>query len=354
MANPFSDPKDSTTIHLSTLSIVKILAVLAVLTFFYLVWDIVVLLFVSLVFAASLGPSIDWLERKRVPRGAGILLIYVALVFVLSLVIVLLIPPITEQIDQLAATFPFYYERLMSLFGNLQIQSDFSEAFQSNLRSVGQTLSSYTGSVVATLSGIFGGLTTLILVLVLTFYFSASKDGLRHFIRSVTPATHQKYVENMFLRIQDKLGLWLRGQLLLSGIIFAVTWIGLLALGVKYSLVLALIAGITEVIPFLGPIIGAIPAVILAFLQSPIKALLVVILYLVIQQLEGNIIVPKVMQRAVGLNPIVVIVVILLGAKLAGVLGAILSIPVAVAVMTIAGDWFGVLVEEVRGEKEKA
>ena len=354
MANPFSDPKDSATIHISTLSIVKILAVLAVLTFFYLVWDIVVLLFVSLVFAASLGPSIDWLERKRVPRGAGILLIYVALVFVLSLVIVLLIPPITEQIDQLAATFPFYYERLMSLFGNLQIQSDFSEAFQSNLRSVGQTLSSYTGSVVATLSGIFGGLTTLILVLVLTFYFSASKDGLRHFIRSVTPATHQKYVENMFLRIQDKLGLWLRGQLLLSGIIFAVTWIGLLALGVKYSLVLALIAGITEVIPFLGPIIGAIPAVILAFLQSPIKALLVVILYLVIQQLEGNIIVPKVMQRAVGLNPIVVIVVILLGAKLAGVLGAILSIPVAVAVMTIAGDWFGVLVEEVRGEKEKA
>jgi len=353
MANPFSDPKDSTTIHISTLSIIKILAVLAVLTFFYLVWDIVVLLFVSIVFAASLGPSIDWLEKKRVPRGAGILLIYVAIVFVLSLVIVLLIPPITEQIDQLAATFPFYYERIMQLFGNLQIQSDFSEAFQSNLRSIGETLSSYTGSVVATLSGIFGGLTTLILVLVLTFYFSASKDGLKHFIRSVTPASHQKYVESMFVRIQDKLGLWLRGQLLLSGIIFAVTWIGLLALGVKYSLVLALIAGITEVIPFLGPIIGAIPAVILAFLQSPLKALLVVILYLVIQQLEGNIIVPKVMQRAVGLNPIVVIVVILLGAKLAGILGVILSIPVAVAVMTIAGDWFGVMVEEIRGEKEK-
>ncbi len=336
------------------MSIVKILAVLAVLTFFYLVWDIVVLLFVSLVFAASLGPSIDWLEKKRVPRGAGILLIYVALMFVLSLVIVLIIPPITEQIDQLAATFPFYYERLINLFGNLQIQSDFGQAFQSNLRSVGATLSSYTGSVVATLSGIFGGLTTLILVLVLTFYFSASKNGLKHFIRSVTPAAHQKYVESMFVRIQDKLGLWLRGQLLLSGIIFAVTWIGLLVLGVKYSLVLALIAGITEVIPFLGPIIGAIPAVILAFLQSPLKALLVVILYLVIQQLEGNIIVPKVMQRAVGLNPIVVIVVILLGAKLAGVLGAILAIPVAVAVMTIAGDWFGVLVEEVRGDKQKA
>ncbi|MBI2636795.1 MAG: AI-2E family transporter [Parcubacteria group bacterium] len=351
MANPFSDPKDSVTIHISTLSILKVLAVFAALAFLYLVWDIVVLLFISLVFAASLGPSIDWLERKRVPRGAGILLIYAALVFILSLVVVLIIPPITEQIDQLAATFPFYYERFLNLFGNLQLQSDFSQAFQSNLRSIGATLSSYTGSVVATLSGIFGGLTTLILVLVLTFYFSVRKDGLKHFIRSVTPASHQKYVENVFIRIQDKLGLWLRGQLLLSGIIFVVTWIGLMALGVKYALVLALIAGITEVIPFLGPIIGAIPAVLLAFLQSPVLALLVVVLYLVIQQLEGNVIVPKVMQRAVGLNPIIVIVVILLGAKLAGILGAILSIPVAVAVVTIAGDWFGVLVEEVRGEK---
>jgi predicted PurR-regulated permease PerM len=156
---------------------------------------------------------------------------------------------------------------------------------------------------------------------------------------------------NMFVRVQDKLGLWLRAQLLLSGIIFLVTWIGLLILGVKYSLVLALIAGITEVIPFIGPIIGAIPAVLLAFLQSPIKALLVLILYLVIQQLEGNILVPKVMQKTVGLNPIVVIVVILLGAKIAGVLGALLSIPVAVAIMTIAGDWFGVVAEEVRAKK---
>jgi len=351
MANPFSDPKDSLTIHISTLSILKILAVFAVLMFFYLVWDIIVLLFVSLVIAASLGPAIDWLENKRIPRAGGIFLIYVVLMLVLSLVVVLIIPPITDQIDQLATIFPFYYERLVGLFGNLQIGSDFGQAFQSNLRSVGETLSSYTGSVVTTLSGIFGGLATMVVALVLTFYFSVRKDGLKLFLRAVTPASHQKYVENIFVRIQDKLGLWLRGQLLLSGIIFVVTWIGLSVLGVKYALVLALIAGITEVIPFLGPLIGAIPAVILAFLQSPTKALLVVILYLVIQQLEASIIVPKVMQRAVGLNPIVVIVVLLLGAKLAGVLGAILSIPVAVAVMTIAGDWFGVVVDEMRGEK---
>ncbi|MDP6756283.1 MAG: AI-2E family transporter, partial [Patescibacteria group bacterium] len=288
---------------------------------------------------------------KKIPRAGGILLIYVVVIFILSLVVVLIIPPITEQVDQLAATFPFYYERFLQLFGNLSVETDISQTLQGSLQSVGQTLSGYTGSVVNTVSGIFGGITTFLLVLVLTFYFSVKKDGLKYFIRSVTPIQYQKYTMNMFIRVQDKLGLWLRGQLLLSGIIFVVTWIGLLILGVKYALVLALIAGITEVIPFIGPIIGAIPAVFLAFLQSPIKALLVVILYLVIQQLEGNVIVPKVMQKTVGLNPIVVIVVILVGAKIAGVLGALLAIPVAVTLMTVAGDWLGVVSEEIRGEK---
>ncbi len=350
MANPFQDPKDSLTIHISTLSLIKILAVALMIAFLYLVWDIIVLLFVSLVFAATLSPSIDWLEKKKIPRAAGIMLIYVGALFILSLVIVLIIPPITSQVDQLATTFPIYYEKFIQLFGDLQLKSDFAQSFQQSLNSFGQTLSGYTGGVVTTVSGIFGGLTTFFLVLVLTFYFSVKKDGLKHFLRSVTPASHQKYTENMFIRIQDKLGLWLRGQLMLSGIIFVVTWIGLMILGVKYALVLALIAGITEVIPFIGPVIGAIPAVILAFFQAPIMALFVLILYLVIQQLEGNIIVPKVMQKTVGLNPIVVIVVILLGAKIAGVLGAVLSLPVTLAIMVVARDWYGVQIDEVMGK----
>ena len=123
-------------------------------------------------------------------------------------------------------------------------------------------------------------------------------------------------------------------------------YIGLTILGVKYALVLALIAGLTEAIPFVGPFIGAVPAVFLAFLESPFKALLVLILYIVVQQLENNIIVPKVMQKTVGLNPIVVMVAILLGAKLAGVLGALLAIPIATAAMVVAKGWFGIANEE--------
>lgn len=345
--NPFRDPKDSVTIHISSMSIIKLLAVFLFLTFIYLVWDIVVLLFVSLLFAASLTPAIDWLENKKIPRSGGILFIYIGVLLLLSMVVVLIVPPIAAQVDQLAFNFPIYYQKIVAGFGNLSLQTDIVGTFQQNLNSVGQTLSSYTGSVLGTVSSLFGGLVSFITVLVLTFYFVVKKDGLKNFVQSLTPSKYQKYAVNMFLRIQDKLGLWLRGQLLLSGIIFLVTLAGLLILGLKeYALVLALIAGITEAIPFIGPFIGAVPAVFLAFMQSPLKGLFVIILYIVIQQLENNIIVPKVMQRAVGLNPIVVMVAILLGAKLAGILGALLAIPVATALMVVAGDWFGVEAEK--------
>lgn len=340
MPNPLIDPKDSITIHISSMSILKLLVVIGFLALVYLVWDIIVLLFVALILAATLDPSVSWLERKKIPRAVGILFIYGIVLFIFSLVIVLLIPPVTEQIEQLSRMFPFYYDQLMGFFGNFNSQPEVSQTLQSNLQSIGQTISKHTGSFVSTIYGLFGGIVTFIMFLVLTFYFSVKKDGLKSFIHALTPVKYRKYAAQMFVRMQDKLGLWLRGQIILSLIIFLVTWIGLSILGVRYALVLAIIAGITEVVPFIGPIIGAVPAVILAFLQSPIKGLLVVILYFVIQQLEGNILVPKVMQKAVGMNPIVVIVVILLGSKLAGVLGAVLSIPVAVSIMTIAGDWF--------------
>lgn len=346
MANPFRDPKDSVTVHISSMSILKVLSVFLLLAFIYVVWDIVVLLFVALLFAASLSPAINWLESKKIPRAGGLLLIYFGILFLISLVVVLIIPPIAEQVNQLAFNFPFYYEKVIQSFGSLKLQTDISSTLQQGLTSIGSSLSNYTGGVVGTISGLFGGVAVFITVLVLTFYFTVKKDGLQNFVLSVTPVKYQKYAVNMFLRIQDKLGMWLRGQLLLSGIIFIVTYIGLLILGVKYALVLALIAGITEAIPYIGPLIGAVPAVFLAFLQSPLKGLFVVILYIVVQQLENNIIVPKVMQKTVGLNPIIVMVAILLGAKLAGVLGALLAIPVTTAAMVVAGDWFGV--EEVK------
>jgi predicted PurR-regulated permease PerM len=145
---------------------------------------------------------------------------------------------------------------------------------------------------------------------------------------------------HLIARMQEKIGRWLRGQLLLSLIIFLMTYAGLTILGVRYALVLALFAGVTELIPYIGPFIGLVPALFIALTQSPIVALGVLVLYIIIQQLENYVIVPKVMQRAVGLNPIVIIVAMLVGAKMAGILGIILAVPVATALSVAVGDLF--------------
>ena len=143
---------------------------------------------------------------------------------------------------------------------------------------------------------------------------------------------------DVFNRMQKKLGLWLRGQLILCLVIFILTYIGLLILGVKYALIIAVIAGLTEFIPYLGPVLGAIPAVFIAFTQSPTLALFTAILYIIIQQIENNFLVPKIMQKAVGLNPIVSIVAIMIGFSVGGVVGALLSIPVATAGTVLVED----------------
>ena len=160
------------------------------------------------------------------------------------------------------------------------------------------------------------------------------------FIRSVTPSAYQPYLVQMMRRLKAKLGSWLRGQLLLMLIIGVLVYIGLKLLGAEYALVLALWAGLTEIIPYVGPILGAIPAIFLAFSDSPLQALLVAALYLVVQQLENNLIVPMVMKRTVGLNPVVSIVAIAIGAKLGGVIGAVLAIPLVVSLGVFLSDFF--------------
>ncbi|MBL7155340.1 MAG: AI-2E family transporter, partial [Candidatus Portnoybacteria bacterium] len=172
----------------------------------------------------------------------------------------------------------------------------------------------------------------------ISFYLAVQEKGAKRFLVSLTPNEHQSYLADLIERIESKIGGWLRGQLLLMFIIGCLTYIGLYFLGVKYALTLALVAALLEIIPYIGPILAAIPAVILAFFQSPFLALLVILLYIVIQQLENYIIVPQVMKRAVGLNPVVIIIVMLIGAKLAGLLGIILAVPVTAAAAEFLKD----------------
>jgi len=336
-----SEEKSSMRITLTTGTLVKIIVVLFCLYFAYLIQDILAILFVSVVFSSAMDPFVDWMQKKNIPRALGISLIYVVLLFIISAMVYLIIPPIMNQFNQLLVDLPNYIDHFngfLSSFKSYTASHGWLEQIKNSLGSMTTSLQSAAGGVFSTLYNIVGGIFSLIIILVITFYMVVEEKAIRKLIWSLTPENKQNHVMELFNRIQIKMGLWFRGQLILCLIIFAMTYVCLLVLGVKYALILALIAGFTEFIPYLGPLIGAVPAVFLAFSQSPTLAFFVAIVYIVVQQVENNFLVPKIMEKAVGMNPIISIVVLMIGFSIGGIMGALLSIPVATAALVIFDD----------------
>lgn len=330
-------------INITMTTVIKIILILVLLYFLILIQDVLAVLFVSLIFSSAVDPWVDWMQKRKIPRAFGVLLIYLTAFTIIGTTIYLIIPPIANEVGELSNNFPKYVEKISSgitVLKNYSIQHGILDNVKNNLGSLSANLQRAASSIFSTVTGIFGGIFSFFLVLVMTFYMVVEENAIKKLVWSLAPAQHQPYVMQLVNRMQKKMGLWLRGQLILSFVIFILTYIGLSLLGVRYALVLALIAGITEFIPYLGPMIGAIPAVLLAFLQEPIMALFVIILYMIIQWTENNILVPKIMQKAVGLNPIISIAVLLMGFKVAGVVGAILAIPVATAISVFVQDMF--------------
>jgi len=315
------------TINISTSTIFRVIIILLGFIFLYLIRDILLLVFIAIVIAAAINGPVSWLQTRRVPRLLGVIFVYLFLLLVLALMTTLIFPPLAEQIKQLATYFPDFLSK--SGIGLRQWWFDYSAGanFQDILGQLSEKITQATRGVFSTIIDLFGGIFSAFVVLVISFYLTLQEKGIKKFLVSLTPSEHQYYLSDLIERIQVKIGSWLRAQVLLMAIIGLLTFLGLYFLGIKYALTLGLLAGLLEIIPYLGPILAAIPAVILGFFQSPWLALLVAVLYIVIQQLENYIIVPQVMKRSVGLNPIVIIIVMLIGAKLAGILGIILSVP---------------------------
>lgn len=332
------------TVNISTKTLLKILGISLLIFFLFLIKEVLAVLFISLVLAAAFDPWIDRMESFKIPRPLGILIIYLVVIGSLTLLAYLVLPPLSEQIQLLVSEFPSYYEDLARLWS--VIQGGTPQDAQSIVQSVQEYFQRLTPQLFTVAGNFVGALTAIIGVLVLTFYLTVEESAMKKFVRSVIPTQYQPYTIQKVNQIQLRLGRWIRGQLILSLIIAVFSYIGLLLIGIKFALVLALIAGVAELVPFIGPIIGAIPAVFFAFSQSPVKALFVVALYVVIQQLENNIIVPKVMEKTVGLNPIAVLLVLLIGAKLAGVVGLLLAVPTATILAIFVDDF-------IEGKRER-
>jgi len=322
---------ESQIINISSSTIFRTIVILLGLVFLYLIRDILLIVFVAVIIAAAINGPVSWLQRHKGPRILGVIFIYLLLFLLLGLIVTLVFPPLAEQIKQLAANFPSFMDKIGFSFQELLGKYTAEGNLQTILSKLSQQLNQATSSVFGTIINLFGGLFSAGIVLVISFYLSVQEKGVKKFLISLTPQEHQHYLSDLIERIQVKIGGWLRGQLLLMLIVGCLIYIGLYFLDVKYALTLALIAGVLELVPYIGPIIAAVPAIILAFTQAPFLALLVALLYVVVQQLENYVIVPQVMKKTVGLNPIIIIIVMLIGAKLAGIMGLILAVPLAAA-----------------------
>jgi predicted PurR-regulated permease PerM len=327
----YSDLENSTKI------ILKVFGVALALVFLWLIRDIIVILLLSIIFASAMEPLVRYFKLRKVPRAASVLAVYVIVLAVAGAVVSLLIPPVLSQFSLLSDNLPQYTEQFRSQFpvvNELMGGIDLGDAIK-------QIFSTVNGgeSVLNRTVGVFNGFFTFITVLVISFYLVAEEKGMREFIRSLVPPHYQEFTMGLVDSIQKKMGLWLLGQLILSVSIFLMTFLGLSLLGVKYALFLALLAGLLEVIPYIGPFVSAVPAIFFAFIQNPALAIAVLVLYIIIQKVEGYVLVPKVMEKTVGVSPLAVLLALLIGFKLAGVLGLLLAVPLVGAFTVVINEF---------------
>ena len=337
-------PDSDQIISITTSTIIRTLMIIGVVALAYFLRDLIVVLLASVVIASAAEPFTRSLMRWRLPRLLAVVLIYVVAIFGISASLYFFIPPLFIELSNLASTLPSSFDSFNLFDPNLDPLSAITGGLVSSISlkeiitEIQRAIVSESGGLFTATGTLFGGAASFVLIIVLSFYLSVQEDGVGDFLRLVTPVSHEKYVTGLWARSREKIGQWMKGQLLLGLIIGILVYLGLSLLGVKYALVLAVLAAVMELIPFFGPVISAVPAVLLGFSDSLVLGLLVLGFYIVVQQIENHILVPLVLGKTIGLNPVVVIIALLVGAQLAGIPGMILSVPVSTVIVEIFED----------------
>lgn len=311
-------------IDISHRSVIFIAILILSLWMIYLIRDLLVILFVAVILMSALSPLVKFFVKLKLPKALGIAITYIVIIGLLAAAIAAILQPLIEESTRLIVTLPAVAEQLFNI-ANID-----KSVFQSELTNLSRNIFSITLAV-------FDNLLAIIFLLVITFYLLLERENLETRIASLFVRKEER-VRKSIVAIEEKLGSWLRGQLFLSVVIGLLSYIGLFILNIPYALPLSLIAGVMEVVPVIGPIISAIPAIFIAATISPVLALGVAAMFFAIQQLENHLIVPQVMKRAVGLNPLMVILAIAIGSRLLGFAGALLAVPLAVVVQIIVTE----------------
>jgi len=330
------------TININNRTILNLIWISLVVLALIKIKSIILIILTSVVIASFIGTSATSLKNRiGMSRSFSVALMYLLTVGVFALVFYFFVPVLLKEIVNILPIISEYFPNTPYLIGMDfdNIGSMVSKAPMSdvvdNLKTILNTVSS---GFVSTISAFFGGVFNVILVAVISFYLSISKDGISNFLKIITPIQSEEYVVNLWERAQRKIAYWMSGQVVLAIIVGLLTFIGLKILNVEYAVLLSVVVALFELIPF-GVYLAAVPAVTLSFASGGLTlAIMVVCLYLIVQQLESYLIAPLVVQKATGISPLVVILSVLIGINLAGFWGLILAIPVAVTILEYVKD----------------
>lgn len=314
----------------------------------YMAWmlrDLVLLVITAIVIATAIEPGVMFFAKRKIPRIISVILMYAIVLGALFSLVFFFLPPILADAQGIVTILPQYlatFDLPIDISGFTPIATN-----GGTVHAILQTIFAYRTAFADSSEGalrlasvFFGGVFSLVLVIVLSFYFALQDTGVEDFLRLVTPSKQEGYVVGLWHRAQKKIGQWMQGQLLLSLLIGVTIYLGLLIVGVPYALLLAIMAAVFDLIPIFGSFIAGVAAVLVAFTAGGVGlAFFAAGLYLIVNQLEAHLIYPLVVNKVVGIPPLLVILALIAGGTLIGFLGVLLSVPFAAVLREFLNDF---------------
>jgi len=334
--------------------VITTLGIIGIVWFLIQIGEILLMVLIAAILATGLSPivslvqGIRWSKRGvSLSRPWALLFVYLVLIGVLGLVIAMMVTPLVRETEGFVANLPDNLARIEAWLKGLQASYTWLPDLAGYVRQIPQEfgrLSVYFGPAAGVAFRFLGGVATVITVLFLSFYMLVQGPTLKAGCLELVPRGSRSQVAHVLERVSSKFGGWLRGQLLLNAIVGIWAGVGMAAIGMPYAVLLGIYAFLVEFIPMIGPTLSAVPAVFLALFQPPLwKLLFTIVWYILIQQLEGNFLVPRVMRQAVGLSPLLTILAVLIGAKLLGLVGALIAVPVAAALQVVISEVIAII-----------
>ncbi len=355
------NPKEENEMEMviSSGTIIRIILIVGLFAVLWFLRDIILVVLTAVVLASAIEPIIRFFSRHNIPRLLSLVLVYAFGFGLLGGIFYFFVPAILDDVTRLIRIIPNYLD--VTTFWNPlsggSVTSQATSAIAPMSANIGQSAVQGAniidlfkggieeGGVLHSFTVFFGGFLSFVLVIVLSFYLAAQERGIENFLRLISPHKSRSYVVDLWKRSQAKIGLWFQGQLLLGVLVGVLAFLGLSILGVSSPLFLAVTMALFEIIPVFGPVLAAVPGIMIAFTEGMryvepgvTAALFVTLFYFIIQQFESHLIYPLVVRKVIGIPPVLVILALVIGAKVAGFLGIILSVPITAVLMEFLND----------------